>query len=248
MALKHDSAADLDVVLFDLDNTIVDNRQNWRTSVSGTLSLVCKKHPSHGHAELRAALLEAADAIRDRFRRTPTPPWGDMDDENLANELWSAALTKVGIDDLRNCKHCSPPVLDAPDAIGSLTPTAAAAITPAAMNTPTPTSLAPTISFLLGDFENGLWLEQQDPDLALAIKNLVWAQDGINIAEYKAIQGILYAAVGSRTTASSLISRNWVQDGIDGAEAELITHFAYLVRTGLEHGFANPSHAISQDH
>ena len=119
----------------------------------------------------------------------------------------------------------------APPAISSPTPGTTVAVAPAAMNTPTPTSLAPTISFLLGDFENGLWLEQQDPDLALAIKNLVWAQDGINIAEYKAIQGILYAAVGSRPTASSLISRNWVQDGIDGAEAELITHFAYLVRT-----------------
>ena len=119
----------------------------------------------------------------------------------------------------------------APPAISSPTPGTTVAVAPAAMNTPTPTSLAPTISFLLGDFENGLWLEQQDPDLALAIKNLVWAQDGINIAEYKAIQGILYAAVGSRPTTSSLISRNWVQDGIDGAEAELITHFAYLVRT-----------------
>ena len=119
----------------------------------------------------------------------------------------------------------------APPAISSPTPGTTVAVAPAAMNTPTATSLAPTISFLLGDFENGLWLEQQDPDLALAIKNLVWAQDGINIAEYKAIQGILYAAVGSRPTASSLISRNWVQDGIDGAEAELITHFAYLVRT-----------------
>ena len=117
----------------------------------------------------------------------------------------------------------------APPAISSPTPGTTVAVAPAAMNTPTATSLAPTISFLLGDFENGLWLEQQDPDLALAIKNLVWAQDGINIAEYKAIQGILYAAVGSRPTASSLISRNWVQDGIDGAEADLIEHFAYVV-------------------
>ncbi len=118
----------------------------------------------------------------------------------------------------------------APPAISSPTPGTTVAVAPAAMNTPTPTSLAPTISFLLGDFENGLWLEQQDPDLALAIKNLVWAQDGINIAEYKAIQGILYVAVGSRPTASSLISRNWVRDGIDGAEADLIEHFAYVVR------------------
>ena len=119
----------------------------------------------------------------------------------------------------------------APPAINTLTPGATVAVTPAATITPTPTSLAPTISFLLGDFENGLWLEQQDPALALAIKNLVWARDGINIAEYRAIQGILYAAVGSRTTASSLVSRHWVQDGIDGTESQLITQFAYLVRS-----------------
>ena len=58
------------------------------------------------------------------------------------------------------------------------------------MNTPTRSlpSLAPTISFLLGDFENGLWLEQQDPDLALAIKNLVWAQDGINWSPRRSIR------------------------------------------------------------
>ena len=115
-------------------------------------------------------------------------------------------------------------------AINSRTPGATVTVAPAAMITPTPTSLAPTISFLLGDFENGLWLEQQDPDLALAIKNLVWARDGIDIAEYQAIQGILYAAVGSRPLASSLIARNWVQDGVNGTEADLIDSFAYLAR------------------
>ena len=122
----------------------------------------------------------------------------------------------------------------APGAIMSLTPKPAPALAPAATIALTPTTVAPptstSTSFFLGDFKNGAWLEQQDPNLASAIKDLSWVQDGIDDAEAKAIQGILYVALASRPVASSLVSLSWVRDGIDDAEADLIDRFAYLVR------------------
>ena len=122
----------------------------------------------------------------------------------------------------------------APGAIMSLTPMAAPALAPAATIALTPTIVAPptstATSFFLGDFKNGAWLEQVDPNLASAIKDLSWVQDGIDDAEAKAIQGILYVALASRRVASSLVSLSWVRDGIDDAEADLIDRFPYLVR------------------
>ena len=122
----------------------------------------------------------------------------------------------------------------APGAIMSLTPMAAPALAPAATIALTPTTVAPptstATSFFLGDFKNGAWLEQVDPNLASAIKDLSWVQDGIDDAEAKAIQGILYVALASRRVASSLVSLSWVRDGIDDAEADLIDRFPYLVR------------------
>ena len=122
----------------------------------------------------------------------------------------------------------------APGAIMSLTPKPAPALAPAPTIALTPTTVAPptstATSFFLGDFKNGAWLEQVDPNLASAIKDLSWVQDGIDDAEAKAIQGILYVALASRPVASSLVSLSWVRDGIDDAEADLIDRFAYLVR------------------
>ena len=69
---------------------------------------------------------------------------------------------------------------------------------------------------------NGLWLEQQDPKLASSIKQLAWTQDGIDGAESKAIQSLLYIAVLSRPVASSIVYLTWVQDGVEDVEAEAI--------------------------
>ena len=108
------------------------------------------------------------------------------------------------------------------------TSTLAAPSTPAATATPSPTPTAtasstPTVaSFSLRGFTNGPWLEQQDPKLASSIKQLAWTQDGIDGAESKAIQSLLYIAVLSRPVASSIVFLGWVQDGIDPVEAGAI--------------------------
>ena len=80
---------------------------------------------------------------------------------------------------------------------------------------PTPTVLSP-----LRDFTNGRWLEQQDPRLASAIKNLGWVQDGFDDRESEVVQDLLYIAVTSRSVAASIVSLNWVQDGVHDVEAE----------------------------
>ena len=118
----------------------------------------------------------------------------------------------------------------APAAIGSTAPIASETKTPAPTITAIPTRSATGEPFLIGDFKNGLWLEQNDPNLVSAIRGLFWAQDGVTMAEQKAIQGLIYVSVGSRRLASSLIARNWVRDGIDRTEADLIDRFAYLAR------------------
>ena len=108
------------------------------------------------------------------------------------------------------------------------TSTLAAPSTPTATATPSPTPTAtasstPTVaSFSLSGFTNGLWLEQQDPQLASSIKQLTWTQDGIDGAESKAIQSLLYIAVLSPPVASSIVSLTWVQDGVEDVEAEAI--------------------------
>ena len=74
----------------------------------------------------------------------------------------------------------------------------------------------------LRDFENGRWLEQQDPELASSIKELGWVEDGIEGIEYEVIENLLYVAVLSRTVASSIVSLGWFQDGDDDTEAEAL--------------------------
>ena len=95
------------------------------------------------------------------------------------------------------------------------TPTAATpspTATPAARATPTVALSA------LREFQNGRWLEQEDPKLASSIKELGWVKDGIEGIEYEAVENLLYIAVLSRTVASSIVSMDWVQDGVDGVE------------------------------
>ena len=79
----------------------------------------------------------------------------------------------------------------------------------------------------LGDFVNGRWLEQQHPQLAVAIKNLGWARDGIDDRESEVIQDLLYIVVKSRSVAASIVSLDWVQDCIDDVEAEAISWLKY---------------------
>ena len=106
------------------------------------------------------------------------------------------------------------PPTQAPTATPTATPTLVPTTPPTQVPTATPTASSP-----LRDFTNGRWLEQQDPQLASAIKNLAWVRDGIDDRETEVIQDLLYIAVTSRSVAASIVSLNWVQDGIHDVEA-----------------------------
>ena len=77
-------------------------------------------------------------------------------------------------------------------------------------------------------FDNGRWLEAEDPQLASDIKELNWVSDGISGSESPIVQDLLYIAVSSRTAASSVVALNWVEDGVDRIEADTIRNLAYL--------------------
>ena len=119
----------------------------------------------------------------------------------------------------------APPTLEPTSTPKPPTATATASPTPTVTATlsPTPTAIAspiPTVvSFSLQAYTNGLWLEQQDPQLASSIKKLDWIQDGIDDTESEAIQDLLYIAVTSRSVVASIVSLSWVQDGIHDVEA-----------------------------
>ena len=119
----------------------------------------------------------------------------------------------------------APPTLEPTSTPKPPTATATASPTPTVTATPSPTPTAtasptPTVaSFSLQAYTNGLWLEQQDPQLASSIKKLDWIQDGTDDTESEAIQDLLYIAVTSRSVVASIVSLSWVQDGIHDVEA-----------------------------
>ena len=121
--------------------------------------------------------------------------------------------------------QAAPPTLEPTSTPKPPTATATASPTPTVTATlsPTPTAIAspiPTVvSFSLQAYTNGLWLEQQDPQLASSIKKLDWIQDGTDDTESEAIQDLLYIAVTSRSVVASIVSLSWVQDGIHDVEA-----------------------------
>lgn len=112
----------------------------------------------------------------------------------------------------------------------SVTPTVPASPSPTPTEVvappPTPTAVVRatpvTRPSLLRQFQNGGWLEQEDPRLASSMNELGWVKDGIDDIESAVIQDFLYIAFTSRPATSSIVSSAWVQDGIDGVEAEAI--------------------------
>ena len=95
-------------------------------------------------------------------------------------------------------------------------------VTPSPTSTPVASATPTVVLSALREFQNGRWLEQEDPKLASSIKELGWVKDGIEGIEYEAVENLLYIAVLSRTVASSIVSLSWVQDGVDGVEPETI--------------------------
>ena len=128
---------------------------------------------------------------------------------------------------LADCIAEAPTATSTPATTPPPSPTPIATVLPTVTNTttvtdtpsPTPTPTQTAASFSLGGFTNGRWLEQQDPQLASAIRNLGWVRDGIDERESEVIQNLLYIAVTSRSVVASIVPLSWVQDGIHDVEA-----------------------------
>ena len=106
-----------------------------------------------------------------------------------------------------------------PTPIGTVATTVTNTPTVTATPSPTPIPTRTASSLSLRGFANGPWLEQEDPQLASAIRNLGWVQDGFDDRESEVVQDLLYIAVTSRSVAATIVSLSWVQDGIDDVES-----------------------------
>ncbi len=152
------------------------------------------------------AFITLGEEVYDAWVLRPDSPFG----------LFRDTTVKIG----RN----EPLPTPVPTATPTMTPSPTATFTPAptSMPTATPTpraTLMAASTISLRGFTNGRWLEQQDAQLASAIKGLVWVRDGIDDIESEAIQDLLYIAVTSRSVVGTIVSFSWVQDGIDDEEA-----------------------------
>ena len=58
-------------------------------------------------------------------------------------------------------------------------------------------------------------------------------QDGIDDAESEVVQDLLFIAAASQSVASSVVSLGWIQDGIDGTEAEAIAWINNIESAGV---------------
>ena len=83
-------------VLFDLDNTLVDDGPNWRRSVAETVQGICNIHNGVDVESLRRMYYAAAGSVWDEIRTVEAPPWGNMDDETIVGRVWAVGSGRGG--------------------------------------------------------------------------------------------------------------------------------------------------------
>ena len=93
------------------------------------------------------------------------------------------------------------------------------------------------------DFDNGNYLEQEDPKSAAAIKTLPWVSDGVAPSETEALQELLYLATTYPTVFRGLMQLAWVNDGINQLEYVVVEsiHAAAYYDAALARRIANLS-------
>ena len=248
------AVSDLRSELAPLINRVVGNTEPAATSSPTTTTSppsTPTSTPSHvpTTTEFPTATITALPMSKNTLSPSPTEigsplPTDTPSPTPTGTHTSTTTATSTAIPSLVPTETLSPTSTNTPSpvstATASLTPTATWSPVPTATASPTPTA-APTLSpivttspastsieFSLRDFENGPWLEQEDPELASAIKELRWAHDGIDDKESKAIEDILYIAVESRPLASKVVSLSWVLDGILGAESAAIEGILFI--------------------
>ena len=90
----------IDVVLFDLDATLVDDGPNWSRSVDQTVQMVCIQHPRTDSVVLREKYYDVAGSVWEEIRGVEAAPWGNMDDEEIVRRVWDSTLVQVGVENV----------------------------------------------------------------------------------------------------------------------------------------------------
>ena len=121
-----------------------------------------------------------------------------------------------------DCLDEAPAETTTPTAPATPSPTPTVVVAPSPTPTATPRPDPTAVPSPLRAFQNGRWLEQEDPQLASAMSELGWVMDGIKGIEHEALENLLYIAVRSRPVASSIVSFGWVQDGVEPTEVEAL--------------------------
>jgi len=82
----------IDAVVFDWDGTLMDHDASWRRCVAATARTVAARHPRLDAAEVAAAYHVAAERVWDEISDTLAPPWGNMDERRILQQVWGRAL------------------------------------------------------------------------------------------------------------------------------------------------------------
>ncbi|MDE0220124.1 MAG: HAD family hydrolase [Spirochaetaceae bacterium] len=82
----------IDAVVFDWDGTLMDHDASLRRCVAATTEAVARCHPHVDAEELAAAYYVTAERVWDEIRDTLEPPWGNMDDRRILQQVWGRAL------------------------------------------------------------------------------------------------------------------------------------------------------------
>ncbi len=72
------------------------------------------------------------------------------------------------------------------------------------------------------------WLEQNEPELAGAIKGLPWVEDGIEESEREATQALVQLATFGQDAFTSIVSLDWTEDGLNSEEISIADRLAYI--------------------
>lgn len=79
-------------VLFDLDATLVDDGQSWRSSVAAAVDVVCRGVGSPSAADVAERYYQVAGVVWEEIRGVEKPPFGNMDDERIVHRVWDETL------------------------------------------------------------------------------------------------------------------------------------------------------------
>ena len=82
----------IDAVVFDWDGTLMDHDASWRRCMAATAEAMVRRDSRFDVAGLSAAYQAAAEQLWEELHDILAPPWGNMDDRRILQQVWGRAL------------------------------------------------------------------------------------------------------------------------------------------------------------